>query len=942
MRAIAVYRSCLSSLFERAEDEAAAKRLVAHSLPAWAEALLAALGDQRVTELGLGFGVRLEAVRTLTLLVRGTPKAMARFLPALLKAVWDLLVVATAPFVQRVVNCADDDDEAESGGVFDDEGDAIGVEAFMDHTLELFGAMAQSGNKTVRALLEPPAVLHELVALTLSLMQVSTAQCQAWEDDPNEYVAAEDDTENAYSVRAAGKTLILLLIDAYDNAAVEAISVAAAAALAQAGGGNANAWKLREAAVLAVGLVAETLPDVSKELAKRAKRNRKKQHGSAAVAGAGGEEAVALNVVGFIENVLLPDMDPARAANALVRARALWCGCEYATHVPDALRPALVHALVFALGADQPLPVRLSAARGFGTLCCAAEEGEFDAAPLEAALPAALGSLCALLTVAQEETLHMVLDSLSAALALLNTATGGSESGAGGGSVDCAAIEAAVTPLLLRAWSQHADDCFVADCVADVFGALARIAACVPGLQRNALPPLAQLLAEPARWPSGVLTTALAILQVILRASAAGSLPNELVAALVPLIAGLALESDDHALMQEATAALAVFLERAAAQCVALEHVPLLLRAAARQLDPAQSEEGSANVGRLLTRLLAQCGDHATVAAALPDVLRAALVRLECATNPNLIRGLLLLFARFVNAGGADKALELFAQLPDICVRSADILVSLQPQQQQASAAGSSAEPPSMNLAAPLVLLIKWALNHGDLETMSPYYTKCSVHALLLLLQCPRLHAALQVPVQGHAIVDAQASRRPATRSQGRGATVRYTVIPLASKLLGLLVGSGVLAARKRGGGAFGRDGDDEDSDDDEDDEEGDEEDGGGGGGGAGAESAGGRPSPFVDADEYSARGGGVSLSDRLDFGFDDDEDGDGEGVEEDDADATDPVGALEVADAVPAALRQLLQGAGDTLAQWAQALPPAEQAHLRTLLGAGAGGAGR
>ena len=69
--------------------------------------------------------------------------------------------------------------------------------------------------------------------------------------------------------------MIMRLIESFDNAAVEAISVAAASMLNQSQSGT-HAWKLRESAVLAVGLVASELPEVSKQMEKRAKRNKKK------------------------------------------------------------------------------------------------------------------------------------------------------------------------------------------------------------------------------------------------------------------------------------------------------------------------------------------------------------------------------------------------------------------------------------------------------------------------------------------------------------------------------------------------------------------------------------------------------------------------------------------------------------------------------------------
>ena len=66
---------------------------------------------------------------------------------------------------------------------------------------------------------------------------------------------------------------------------------------------------------------------------------------------------------------------------------------------------------MLGFGGDQPLPVRLSSARGFGELVTA-----FPSDLISAALLPALRALCELLAAAEEATLHMVLDTLTVSL----------------------------------------------------------------------------------------------------------------------------------------------------------------------------------------------------------------------------------------------------------------------------------------------------------------------------------------------------------------------------------------------------------------------------------------------------------------------------------------------------------------------------------------------
>jgi hypothetical protein len=122
------------------------------------------------------------------------------------------------------------------------------------------------------------------------------------------------------------------------------------------------------------------------------------------------------------------------------------------------------------------------------------------------------------------------------------------------------------------------------------------------------------------------------------------------------------------------------FIERATQQLRSLGHIPLLFRLVSQLLDPKQTEEGASNVGLLLTRLLvhvrfALISNHPSTSGSLThtsywqysdmfdestlmSVLNAAMIRLDAANNPHLIRGLLMLFARFINTNGAENVCQ--------------------------------------------------------------------------------------------------------------------------------------------------------------------------------------------------------------------------------------------------------------------------------------------
>eukprot|EP00455_Lapot_gusevi_P035725 TRINITY_DN3959_c0_g1_i4.p1 TRINITY_DN3959_c0_g1~~TRINITY_DN3959_c0_g1_i4.p1 ORF type:complete len:1097 (+),score=422.74 TRINITY_DN3959_c0_g1_i4:91-3381(+) len=898
MRAITVYRSCVASLALIKAEEAnrqPANRLLKATLPDWIEAFKMAFADLNVNDMGMGFGVRLEAIKTLKLLIVDFPRLVSKSLPGVMKCIWDNLLAVTPSFITSIINPSDEDENDEV--VYDEDGDVVGVEAFLEEVFELFGTIAACPVEGVRGLFETPAVLQETVSMTVTLMQMTDEQIRLWDRDINAYVAAEE--LDTYSVRTTCKNFLSKLVEFYDNDSVAAISVACQAALQEAHQrqqhGDANWWKLREAAVLAISIVADQLPDVLQDLKRRAKKKKSKQ------------EAVALDIDTFIAEVLIADINPA-SGNSYLRARALTCLALFSSQLAARFYQPALQGVVAAVQENERMNVRLGGVKALGLLI------DTDSLPAEVTtpvLPHIMAPLCQLLTVATEDTLHLTLETLTNAL-----------------KADAAvssSVESTVTPLLLQAWSKHANDRLVTECVLGVFEVMASTPATLPSLLQHSMPTLISILQNHQQMLSGTVEVALDMIQMMVQpalwaqlgAEGEAKVP-ELVEGVLGWVLSVCLASDDHSVLKSGAGTLACLLQLTPQVFIRCQvngqpSWVLTCQIIAKLLSPESSDDAASSVGSLIIQTILKLGPQLGVDG-LINLLNASVQRLEDADALHSIRSLILVFARLFNVQDTNEMLALMNRLS---------LVKVKPPKAKAGEEQKGEE----RRPALISLLTKWLPNEADLETLSPYFTKTSVSALCSLLSVSEVMDALQVvTVDGYAVLpQAAAGPKRVTRSSSK--PISYSPMPIPAKILSVLLKSYTQASRKKKL-AYGS-GDEEDDDDDEedfDDDEGDEgdlDDDEAFDEAALLNLAGGqanRESPFMYAD------GALLLSDMWD-------DADAEELGEDDADPLDPVNHVQLDSYIPQFLKKFASTDSARFARYVEFLNEEDRALLQTIL---------
>ena len=276
MRAITIYYRLVRNYFEHFDSledlqKSQCVNLVIPSLHEWLGVLVAVMKSNESFDLGVGFGSRTEAVKIYKLLIE-SPKSIRKIIskafPELLNSIWNQLTTITNIYITKVIN---GHDALET--LYDEDGETVGVDNFLQEVLDFYGAVCLSGSKDVRKLIHNDDFLIRLVNVIILIMQQPESKKESFYDDPNDYIANEEDFESFFDVRTACKALLARLINSYSNDAVKAISISAQALLIQSKLEFSEfSWKLKESSILAIGLVAKDLPDVLKALKKKAKK----------------------------------------------------------------------------------------------------------------------------------------------------------------------------------------------------------------------------------------------------------------------------------------------------------------------------------------------------------------------------------------------------------------------------------------------------------------------------------------------------------------------------------------------------------------------------------------------------------------------------------------------------------------------------------------------
>ena len=219
------------------------------------------------------------------------------------------------------------------------------LEGLVVQAVELVQTMIGVRDKATRASVSQ--TLSPVVGCIMGLLQVTAAQIETWELDPNQYVADEDDDSMECNVRNSCLDVLMALVDMYGPPCLDAVVGAhqsiLAAAMERCEGGDEEWWRPVEASLLSIGTIAEEITE------------------------AAGDGIDINSIVGGMVDLLVEAVSSGDSP-PLLKGRALWCAGRYVTGIPAEASAGFFAAAVQALGDDSPLPVRISACRSVALL----------------------------------------------------------------------------------------------------------------------------------------------------------------------------------------------------------------------------------------------------------------------------------------------------------------------------------------------------------------------------------------------------------------------------------------------------------------------------------------------------------------------------------------------------------------------------------------------
>ncbi|XP_077222247.1 ARM repeat superfamily protein isoform X1 [Tasmannia lanceolata] len=556
----------------------------------------------------------------------------------------------------------------------------------------------------------------ELVYYTIAFLQMTEEQVHTWSLDANQYVADEDDA--TYSCRVSGILLLEEVVTAYGAEGVDAIIEAAQKRFNESCqakiAGSTDWWRLREAVIFALFSLSESLSD-----------------------GLFPESSKVI-LGSFLEQMLIEIAGTGVHEYPFLHARAFSAVSKLSSVVirQEVLEQFLC-ASIKAIAVNVPPPVKVGACRVISHLL-----PESNQSILQSQILSLLSSLTDLLKQASDETLHLVLEALQAAVKA--------------GQEVSASVEQIISPIILNMWVEHVSDPFICVDIVEVLEAIKYAPGCMRPLISRILPYIGPILEKPQQQPTGLAAASLDLLTMLLK-----NAPIDIVKIMYDVCFNHAvqiiLQSDDHSEMQNATECLAAFVLAGKQELLDWGGDPgftmkSLLSAASRLLDPNMESSGSLFVGtyilQLILHLPSQMAHH------IRDLVAALVKRMQSCQMPELKSSLLLILARLVHLSAPNVG------------QFVDLLITV------------PAEGHENSLS---YVMSEWVKHQGEIQ--GAYQIKVTTTALALLLSTQHVELA-KIHVQGHII---KTTAGITTRSIAKLVPDQWTVMPLPAKILALV-----------------------------------------------------------------------------------------------------------------------------------------------------------
>ncbi|EJD54369.1 ARM repeat-containing protein [Auricularia subglabra TFB-10046 SS5] len=606
-RTIIVFRQCVVSLvILKDQHQAIIKEATDRLLPAWLDAFKVLLEvDPRLDVADESnwdaLAVKIQIFKSLNTIVASFPKYLEPHVNAFVSAAVTHLV-ALAPVYAKYYLSAD----GPNPPVSEEDPEGITVQALVAPLTDFLSSIVRKGR--LNEWLAHPEHVQALVSSAVLWAQITTEDEGKWEDNPNSFVAEDDDVVNADNLRAASFELIsaclpLHLIEKAPVPTLAALQTTATSIVADSDAqkqqGNTIWWKHLESLLAVLSAAAE---DILEDHSDKFEFGR--------------------FVSEVIPNLLTLHDTPFLAGRAFVLASRL------ASVLPAQLLQQYLSAAASVLESGGGVVIKISAVKAIRNFCDKAKDPSVVAFAPQ--LVKNLGPFLA----ASEDTLSLIVETLVTVLELED------------GRWLTPELTAMLSSALLDVWAKNVRDPILLSVLEDAFQGLAKgqyqaaAATCLPRLSAT----LGSF--QPAEsWVAG---SAIQIIVALFRgAPADGGLGEGVVAQLAPVLFAVLERTDDRDVLQNGIICITLILRKDSAQFIAYpDGLGLVLRLIARTLAPTDSESAGQYVGDLILTLLRRAGT--AMLPAMQELLNALLNRLPTAKTATFIQSLILPFAYLI------------------------------------------------------------------------------------------------------------------------------------------------------------------------------------------------------------------------------------------------------------------------------------------------------
>lgn len=652
------------------------------------------------------WGIKMEVLKCLNQFIQNFPSLAESEFLVVVRSLWQTFVSSLRVYTRSSIEGTEDP----YAGRYDSDGAEKSLDSFVVQLFEFLLTIVGSA-KLVKVI---ASNVRELVYHTIAFLQMTEQQIHIWSIDANQFLADED--ESTYSCRVSGALLLEEVVSYCGREGIDAIIDAASKRFNESqqekAAGSTVWWRMREATLFALAFLSEQLLE-------------------AEVSG-----LTSVRLGELLEQMITEDIGTGVHQYPFLYARIFASVARFSSAISDGVLEHFLSAAITTIAMDVPPPVKVGACRALSELLPKANKGNFQ--------PQMMGlfsSLADLLHQAHDETLHLVLETLQAAIKA---------------GFLTASMEPMISPLILNIWALHVSDPFISIDAIEVLEAIKCSPGCIHQLASRILPYVGPILNNPQQQPDGLVAGSLDLLTMLLK-SASTDVVKAAYDVCFDAVIRIILQSEDHSEMQNATECLATFICGGRQQMLVWGGdsgftMRSLLDAASRLLNPDLESSGSLFVGsyilQLILHLPSQMAQH------IRDLVAALVRRLQSAQIAGLRSSLLLIFARLVHMSAPN--VEWFINM----------LMTI----------------PSEGYGNSFVYVMsEWTKLQGEIQGAYPIKVTTTALALLLSTRHPEL---AKINVQGHLI---KSDAGITTRAKAKLAPDQWTVLPLPAKILTLL-----------------------------------------------------------------------------------------------------------------------------------------------------------